>query len=223
MGLAIALIAGGATFGAAVILKSLGFESVFTNIKISDAMKVFISLYLTGASMSLGLSGLALFMILKGRTTQAGWLGIFASLSAIATLLTGPSFAVGIEPLATIVILAGAIMSLLGAIRELKTPSPPLKGPSLSTLEIANSAVLSRPNSDSHRDSLRTVANWRVHTYRGHDHIHRFTSIRLESRCHNWRHRVGGSGPMGGISKMVRLDHTSYRSDANIAEDIAEV
>ena len=143
MSLTIALIAGGATFGAAVILKSLGFESVFTNIKISDAMKVFISLYLTGASMSLGLSGLALFMILKGRRTQAGWLGIFASVSAVATLLTGPLFAVGIEPLATIVIMAGAIMSLLGAILGLKTPAPPLKGPFLSTLEIANSAVLS--------------------------------------------------------------------------------
>ena len=143
MGLAIALIAGGATFGAAVILKSLGFESVFTNIKISDAMKVFISLYLTGASMSLGLSGLALFMILKGRMTQAGWLGIFASVSAVATLLTGPLFAVDIEPIATIVIMAGVILSLLGAILGLKTPSPLFKGPFLSTLEVANSAVLS--------------------------------------------------------------------------------
>ena len=63
LGLALVLNGLGATYGAASILKSLGFQSIYVTISISDAMKVFISLYLTAASMSLGLSGLALLMI----------------------------------------------------------------------------------------------------------------------------------------------------------------
>ena len=143
LGLALVLIGLGATYGAASVLKSLGFQSIFVTISISDAMKIFISLYLTGASMSLGLSGLALFMISRGRTRQAGWLGIFAAMSAIATVLTGPAFAVNIDILGIMIISAGVVLSLLGGILGFRAPSPPLKGSFLSTLDITNSAVLS--------------------------------------------------------------------------------
>lgn len=143
LGLALVLIGLGATYGAASVLKSLGFQSIFVTISISDAMKIFISLYLTSASMSLGLSGLALFMISRGRTRQGGWLGIFAAMSAIATVLTGPAFAVNIDILGIMIISAGVILSLLGGILGFRAPSPPLKGSFLSTLDITNSAVLS--------------------------------------------------------------------------------
>jgi uncharacterized membrane protein len=143
LGLALVLIGLGATYGAASVLKSLGFQSIFVTISISDAMKIFISLYLTSASMSLGLSGLALFMISRGRTRQAGWLGIFAAMSAIATVLTGPAFAVNIDILGIMIISAGVVLSLLGGILGFRAPSPPLKGSFLSTLDITNSAVLS--------------------------------------------------------------------------------
>lgn len=50
--LAVTLIAAGTTYGAVVILRSLGFESIFTTIKMSDALKISVSLYLTGAAVS---------------------------------------------------------------------------------------------------------------------------------------------------------------------------
>ena len=141
--LAIGLIGLGATYGAVVILRSLGFESIFTSIKISDTMKVFISLYLTGASMSLGLAGLALFMITRQRMREAGWLRILASIWAIAAILTGPAFSVNLDPASVTAILVGAVLCLVGGTMGLKTPLPPSRQPFLSTLEIANSAALS--------------------------------------------------------------------------------
>jgi len=143
LGLAVSLIGLGATYGAVAILRSLGFESIFATIKISDAMRVFISLYLTGASMSVGLSGLALFMASTGKMRQAGWFGIFGTISAIGTALTGPAFAVSSEPFSIVIILAGAVFSFLGGTLARRIPSPPMKEPFLSTLQIANSAVLS--------------------------------------------------------------------------------
>ena len=143
LGLAVGLISVGATYEAAVVLTSLGVESIFTGVKITDAMKIFISLYLTGASMSVGLAGLAFFMITRGRMRETGWLGICAAISATGTILSGPAFSVRLEPVGIIVISAGIVLSLLGGILALKTPSPPSKQPFLSTLQIANSAALS--------------------------------------------------------------------------------
>lgn len=143
LGLAMVLIGAGATYGAALILRSLGFENVFTSIKISDAMKVFISLYLTAAVMSIGFSGSALFMVSKGRNKYAGLFGIIASVSAIATVLVGPIFTLAVDPMSTVILFAGASLSILGGILGFMTPSEPSKEPFLSTLEITNSAVLS--------------------------------------------------------------------------------
>lgn len=137
------LIGTGATYGAGSILKLLGFQSVFATISISDPMRIFISLYLTGAVVSLGLVASALFMILRGRMKYAGWLGIAGSITTIATALDGPVFAVTLDLLSIIILLAGAMLSVLGGVLGLRTPSAPHKEAFLTTLEITNSAALS--------------------------------------------------------------------------------
>ncbi len=60
------LIATGATLGAAGILKSLGIGSVLANVNLNDAMKIFVSLYLTGAVLTLGFAASALYLFWKG-------------------------------------------------------------------------------------------------------------------------------------------------------------
>ena len=143
LSLALILIGTGATYGAGSILKLLGFQSVFATISISDPMRIFISLYLTGAVVSLGLVASALFMILRGRMKYAGWLGISGSITATATALNGPVFAVTLDLLSIIILLAGAMLSVLGGVLGLRTPSAPRKETFLTTLEITNSAALS--------------------------------------------------------------------------------
>jgi uncharacterized membrane protein len=143
LGLAVILIGGGATYGAVVILKSLGFESVFAKITMSDALKIFISLYLTGAAISVALSALAVYMISRGRTRQAGRLGILAAFFTVATALAPNTFAIQTDPLNLVVLLAGAVLSIFGGVLGLRLPSAPSKEPFLTTMQVANSAVLS--------------------------------------------------------------------------------
>jgi uncharacterized membrane protein len=143
LGLAMVLIGIGATYGAASILKSLGFGNIFDSIKISDPMKVFMSLYLTAAVIGIGFSGSALFMASRGRTKYAGLLGVAASASAIGTVLVGPIFSVAVDLISAVILFTGASLSMLGGILGFMTPSKPSKEPFLSTMEITNSAVLS--------------------------------------------------------------------------------
>jgi uncharacterized membrane protein len=143
LGLGIVLICAGATYGAAAILRSLGVESIFTTIKISDPMKIFISLYLTGAVASLGLAALALFMISKARMKYGGWLGVLASASAIGTVLSAPVFGVAIDPVSALAVSAGGLLGVVGGVLAIRVPSVVVKAPFLTTLQIANSAVLS--------------------------------------------------------------------------------
>jgi uncharacterized membrane protein len=133
----------GATYGAAVMLRLLGFGTIFAGITISDAMKLLISLYLTCASTSVALSGLALFVIARERIREAGWLGVFASIWAVGTTLVVPAFSTSLDPVSTTAILVGAALCLVGASMGLRAPPAPSRRPFLSTLEIANSAVLS--------------------------------------------------------------------------------
>jgi len=143
LGLAIVFICTGATYGAAVILRSLEVESIFTTIKISDSMKIFMSLYLTGTVASLGLAALAIFMISKARVRYGGWLGVLASASAVVTVFIAPAFAVAIDPVSAVAISSGATFSALSAVLALRVPCVPVKEPFLTTLQIANSAALS--------------------------------------------------------------------------------
>jgi len=143
LGLALTLIAAGTTYGAVIILRSLGFESVFTAIKMSDALKISVSLYLTGAAVSIAFSTLALYMISKGRMRHAGWAGILAAFFTIATALAPTAFAIQLDALNLTVLAAGAVASVLGGVISLRTPSLPSKEPFLTTMQIANSAVLS--------------------------------------------------------------------------------
>lgn len=142
LGLAVAFTGIGATYGAAMILNSLSVQSIFATVSISDQMKIFISLYLTGAVMSLGLTALALFMASKSRTRYAGWLGISASVCTVAALLASPVFSVAPDVLSTITLSVGAVFGILGSVLALRTPSASIER-FLSTMQIANSAVLS--------------------------------------------------------------------------------
>jgi len=142
LGLAVIFTGIGATYGAAAVLKALGVGSIFATVRISDQMKIFVSLYLTGAVMSLGLSALALFMISKGRTKYAGWLGISAFVCNVVALLAGPVLAVTLDIPSSLVLAVGAAFGIIGGILELRTPSAPIEA-FLTTMQIANSAVLS--------------------------------------------------------------------------------
>jgi uncharacterized membrane protein len=137
------LIAAGTTYGAVIILRSLGFESVFTAIKMSDALKISVSLYLTGAAISIASSTLALYMISKGRLRHAGWAGILAAFFTVATALGPTAFAIEVDALSLTLLAAGAMASVLGGVISLRTPSVPSKEQFLTTMQIANSAVLS--------------------------------------------------------------------------------
>ena len=143
LGLAVVLIAAGTTYGAVIILRSLGFENVFTTIKMSDALKISVSLYLTGAAISIASSTLALYMISKGRLRHAGWAGILAAFFTVATALGPTAFAIEIDALSLTLLAAGAMASVLGGVISLRTPSVPSKEQFLTTMQIANSAVLS--------------------------------------------------------------------------------
>ena len=143
LGLAAILTSVGATYGAVLILGSLGFESISTAIKISDAMKILIALYLTGAAISLGLLALALFTVSKRQTRYSGLLGVSVSISAIATVLTPPAFAVAIDFLSASLILVGGILGIVGGVLASRIPSPPSERGLLSTYEIATTAALS--------------------------------------------------------------------------------
>ena len=138
-----ALIVVGATYGAVLMLRSFNFQDIFTNVKLSDPMKVFISLYLTAAVMGVGFAGTALFMISKQRVRFAGWLGVLSAVSAIATVLVGPAYGVIIDPSSVAIISIGAALCLLGGIPGLRTSSTQPAEPLLSTMQIANSAALS--------------------------------------------------------------------------------
>ena len=143
LGLAVVLIAAGTTYGAVIILRSLGFENVFTTIKMSDALKISVSLYLTGAAISIASSTLALYMISKGRLRHAGWAGILAAFFTVATALGPTAFAIEVDALSLTLLAAGAMASVLGGVISLRTPSVPSKEQFLTTMQIANSAVLS--------------------------------------------------------------------------------
>jgi uncharacterized membrane protein len=143
LGLAVILIGAGATYGAVVMLKSLGFQSIFATITMSDALKISISLYLTGAAISVALSALAVYMNSRGRTRQAGWLGILAAVFTAATAFAPSTFAIETDPLNLVVLLAGAVLSIFGGVLGLRLPSAPPKEPFLTTMQVANSAVLS--------------------------------------------------------------------------------
>ncbi|MFH0848415.1 MAG: ECF transporter S component [archaeon] len=143
LGLGVILIATGATYGAAGILNSLGIASVFASVNLNDAMKIFVSLYLTGAVLSLGLAASALYLLSKGRMRYAGWLGVLASVCTVATIVTPPAFAVAEDVVGVAILLVGAVSSVLGGFQCLRFPSVAVKEPLLSTMEIANSAVLS--------------------------------------------------------------------------------
>ena len=143
LALAMALIVVGATYGAVLMLRSFNFQDIFTNVKLSDPMKVFISLYLTAAVMGVGFAGTALFMISKQRVRFAGWLGVLSAVSAIATGLVGPAYGVIIDPSSVAIISIGAALCLLGGILGLRTSSTQPAEPLLSTMQIANSAALS--------------------------------------------------------------------------------
>ena len=143
LGLAMVVTGLGATYGATLILKSLGVQDIFTTVKLSDAMKVFVSFYLTGAVMSVGFSGSALFMISKDRNKYAGWFGVLAAVSTIATALVSPSYGVAIDMVGIVTLSFGALLCLLGGVLGLKAPSTQPKEPLLSTMQIANSAALS--------------------------------------------------------------------------------
>ncbi len=143
LGLGVILIALGATYGAAGVLKSLGVESVFMTVQISDAMRIFISLYLTGAILSLGFAASALYVLRKGRTEYAGWMGIFASICTIMTVGTPVAFTFNQDLVTLTMLSAGALASIIGGAFALRAPSTGVRGPFLTTMEIANSAVLS--------------------------------------------------------------------------------
>ena len=143
LGLAVVLIVSGTTYGAAVILRSLGFENVFTTIKISDAMKISISLYLTGAAVSIALSAVAFYMISRGRFRFAGWTGVLAAVFTVATALSPLALSMDIDPINLGVLLVGALTSVLGGAFALRAPFISTKEPFLTTMQIANSAVMS--------------------------------------------------------------------------------
>ncbi len=143
LGLGLILIATGATYGAAGILKSLGIGSVFTNVSLSDAMKIFVSLYLTGAVLSLGLAASALYVLSKGRTKYGGWLGFLASICTIATVAMPSIFSVAQDLVSVCMLIVGVLSSIIGGAVGIRAPSAPVKEPFLTTTEIANSAVLS--------------------------------------------------------------------------------
>lgn len=143
LGLGVILIAMGATFGAAGILKSLGIGSVFTNVSLSDPMKIFISLYLTGAVLSLGLAASALYLFSKGWTKYGGWLGVLASICTITALAMPSIFSVAQESVSATMLTIGALSSIIGGAIAVRAPSAPVRQPFLSTMEISNSAVLS--------------------------------------------------------------------------------
>lgn len=110
LALAMALIVVGATYGAVLMLRSFNFQDIFTIVKLSDPMKVFISLYLTAAVVGVGFAGTALFMISKRRVRSGGWLGVLAAASTIAAVLVGPAYGVIIDPSSVAIISIGAAL-----------------------------------------------------------------------------------------------------------------
>jgi uncharacterized membrane protein len=143
LGLGVILIATGATYGAAGILNSLGIRSIFTDVNLSDPVKVFVSLYLTGAVLSLGLATSALHLFSKKWTRYGGWLGILASICTIATLAMPSIFSIAQDLVSATMLTIGALSSIIGGAFALRAPSAPVSQHFLSTMEISNSAVLS--------------------------------------------------------------------------------
>jgi uncharacterized membrane protein len=133
----------GAAYGSASALRSLGFESIFATISITDAMRIFLALYLSGITMSLSLLVLGLVMIFRKRTRPVGWLGISASFITLLTVFTPSAFAVAVSIVSSITLIIGAALSVIGSILVLRIPFPLPEPAFLSTYEIASSAVLS--------------------------------------------------------------------------------
>jgi uncharacterized membrane protein len=143
LGLAVSLIAVGTTYGGVAILRSLGFGNVFEAINMSDALKISVSLYLTGAAISLALSALAFYSLSKGRMRRAGWVGILAGILTVATALAPSAMSIQIDAPSLALLFTGALASVLGGVIGLRKPFVPSKEPFLTTTQVANSAVLS--------------------------------------------------------------------------------
>jgi uncharacterized membrane protein len=106
-------------------------------------MKIFVSLYLTGAVLTLDFAASALYLFWKGWTKYGGWLGVLTSIWTIATLAVPSIFSVAQDLVSVIMMIIGALSSVIGGAFGLRSHSALVRQSLLSTMEISNSAVLS--------------------------------------------------------------------------------